>query len=118
MQAAAQKVSADAFGDTFRFDAAGKTDKVRGLNFDDGDRIVLHDYAKGTFHDQAGGNPLAVSGKGASVTLDSLNDLRELDRASSAVHVRQDKYDTLIIDIDQPGPDHTIRIIDMAHAYF
>ena len=52
------------------------------------------------------------------MTIDHLDDLRELDQASSAVHVREGRNDTLIIDIDQPGPDHVVQILDLAHAYF
>ena len=103
--------------DVFRFDAKGSPDVVRGLDLDGGESLVLHDYARGTFHDQAGGNALAVA-NGTSVTIDHLDDLRELDQASSAVHIREGRNDTLIIDIDQPGPDHVVRILDMAHAYF
>ena len=42
---------------------------VQGLDFSQGDGIVLQDYAGGTFHAQAGGNPLTVSADGTSVTI-------------------------------------------------
>ncbi|MFO1208629.1 MAG: right-handed parallel beta-helix repeat-containing protein [Amaricoccus sp.] len=95
--------------DTFSFDSHGKTDVVRGLDFDAGDRIVLHDFAAGTFG----------SGRhGTGAIIGSLDDLKALDQASSAVSVHAGRGDTLVIDIDQPGHDHAIRLVGMAHEYF
>ena len=92
---------------------------MRGLNFSQGSSIVLHDYANGTFHAHTGGNPLTVSADGTSVTIDNLDDLRELDQASRAVNVSEGKNDTLVIEIDQPGAGHhMVQILDIAHAYF
>ncbi len=52
------------------------------------------------------------------VKIDHIDDLRELARASSDVHIREGKNDMLIIDIDQPGTDHVVKIADLAHVYF
>ena len=115
--AAAPESSVNPSADIFRFDAAGGTDVVRGLDFSQGDSIVLHDYARGTFHAQAGGNPLTVSADGTSVTIDHLDDLRELDAASTAVSIREGNDDTLVLDISQPAGAHTIQLLDFAHTY-
>ena len=110
--------TADGHADTFRFDAKGATDVVRNFAFGDHDQIVLHDYAKGTFHGQSGGNPLVITENGSMVKIDSMADLHELAKASGKVHVHEGQRDTLIINIEQPGHDHMIKILDMAHAYF
>ena len=67
--------------DLFRFDDAGPTDVVSGLDFSEGDVIELFGYRGGAFHAQSGGNELIVTVNGA--VLDSLDDLRELDAASA-----------------------------------
>jgi hypothetical protein len=105
----------DAQGDTFRFDAAGKkTDVVTGFGFDQGDRIVLHDYAENTFRGEAA----EITLDGTAVTITSLDELRALDAASPRVKVREGDDDTLIIHVRQPGPDHAIYLADLAHEYF
>ena len=45
--------------DTFSFDSHGKTDVARGLDFGAGDRIVLHDFAAGTFNAPVPSRPAA-----------------------------------------------------------
>ena len=99
-----------------RFDAAGPTDVVSGLNFSAGDRIEFHDYKGGTFHAQKGGNDLVVTITGAII--DSVADLRELAAASDVVSIRQGSNDTLVIDIDQPGGMHSVQLLEFAHVYF
>jgi hypothetical protein len=103
---------------TFSFDARGATDVVRNLDFSENDKIVLHDYARNTFQAQSGGNPLAVTSNGSQVTIDSWEDLRELDSASRNVTVREGNDDTLIIDVTQSGAHHMVQILDWAHDYF
>ena len=48
--AAAPEPSINPSADIFRFDSARGTDVVRGLDLSQGDSIVRHDYARGTFH--------------------------------------------------------------------
>ena len=105
----ASDASEPAQGDTYSFDAMGKADVVRGLDFGAGDQILLHDFAAGTF----GG-----ADDGTSATIGSLDALRALDEASSAVSLRAGNDGALVIDIEQPGPDHVIRLVDLAHEYF
>ena len=90
---------------------------VRGLDSSQGDSVVRQDDARGTFHAKAGGNPLTVSADDTSVTIDQVDHLRELDRASSAVHSREGTNDTLALDMDQPGGGHMVQVLDIAHAY-
>ena len=89
---------------------------MSGLDFTEGDVIELYNYKGGTFHAQRGGNELIVTINGA--VIDSVADLRELDTASDAVHIRQGSNDTLVMDIDQPAGVHTIQILNFAHLYF
>ena len=100
--------------DTFRLDASGKTDVVRGLDFGERDQIVLHDFAAGSFRGAGSG----ASADGTSATIGSLDDLHALDRASSAVSVRENGHDTLIIDIQQSAAHHTVQLLGLAHEYF
>ena len=74
---------------------------------------MLHDFAAGTFE----GAGIDVSADGTTVILASLEGLKALDQASSAVSVHGGSGDALIIDIDQPGHDHAIRLVGMAHEY-
>jgi hypothetical protein len=111
------KVVADAAADTFRFDGQkGTGGHVDGLDFDGGDRMVLRHFDANTFAALADGNPLQVSGAGTFAKIDSLLDLRELDRASSKVSVHSDG-DTLVLDIAQKGADHVIELAGLGHAY-
>ena len=90
---------------------------VRGLDLSQGDRFVRHDDASGNFDAKAGGNPLTVSADDTSVTIDQVDHLRELDRASSAGHSRESRNDTLALDIDQPSGGQMVQALDIAHAY-
>jgi hypothetical protein len=108
----------DGHSDIFRFygDTKGGTRQV-SLDFGDGDKMTLHKFAVGTFHDHAGGNYLQVSPDGAYAKIDSLADLRELDQASSKVSIHT-SGDTLVLDIAQKGvADHVIELAGLGHAY-
>jgi hypothetical protein len=90
---------------SFTMSKSDKTAVVSGLEFGDGDRILLKSFPAGTLKSQGGGNPLAVNKEGTYGVLDSLADIKELDLASSAVSTRTlAKSDTLVIDIDPSGP--------------
>ena len=72
--AADRRRPADDDGTTFRFTGSqskGKTDKVSGFDFADGDRLILQDYAPGTLKGLgADSNPLAVNKVGTYAVLD------------------------------------------------
>jgi len=109
----------DGQAETFRFDgnkATKGSGHVDGFDFAAGDKLALIHYDAGTFHGKAGGNYLAASLDGTFVKIDSYADLRELDQASSKVSVHADG-DTLVIDIDQKGADHTIELAGLGHVY-
>jgi hypothetical protein len=99
-------------GETFRFDSAGPTDVVRDLDFAAGDRIVLFDYAAGTFK---GGSS---SSDGTTVTFTSLGDIRTVDAASSAIKIHEGSNDTIAIAISQTDENHAVRIVGLADDYF
>ena len=52
------------------------------------------------------------------MVLASLDGLKALDQASSAVSVHGGRGDALVIDVDHPGHDHAIRPVGMPHEYF
>jgi len=117
--AAAPAVAAadDGQAETFRFHGGRMTDgHVDGLDFGSGDKLALRHFDAGTFEGIKGGNHLQVSADGSFAKIDSFADLRELDRASSKVAVHADG-DTLVIDIDQKGADHTIELAGLGHVY-
>jgi hypothetical protein len=101
--------------DTFRFDAKGATDFVKGVNFAGGDKLVLHDYETGTF---LGGAAVGASSNGTTVTIDSYADLRALDKASPDVRVHEGVDDTIAIVLKQDSGDHWVRLVGNAHDYF
>jgi hypothetical protein len=107
---------------TYRFDGdqVDRTpDTLSGFDFGEGDRIVLIDYARGTFKGKAGGNKLDVSGDGTYARINSDADIRELDSASTAVRVLEGQDDALVIRITQRGePEHVLQIAGYADDYF
>jgi hypothetical protein len=115
--AAAPEPSINPSADMFRFDSTRGTDVVRGLDSSQGDGVVRQDDARGTFDAKAGDSPLTVSADGTSVTIDQVDNLRELDRASSAGHSRESRNDTLALDMDQPGGGHMVQVLDIAYGY-
>jgi hypothetical protein len=108
--------SGNGVADLFRFDAKGETDVVRGLDFKEGDVIELYNYKGGTFFNIKDDNSLMVTIHRA--VLDSLADIRELDKASDKIGVRDAGNDTLAIDIWQKAGTHTIEIHDLVESYF
>ena len=107
---------------TYRFDGDQvdrSPDTISGFDFGEGDRIVLTDYARGTFKGKAGGNKLDVSGDGTYARINSDADIRELDSASTAVRVLEGQDDALVIGITQRGePEHLLQIAGYADDYF
>jgi len=106
-------------GTDFRFDGAksrGDTDTLRGLDFADGDRIILKNYATGTLKGYGDDNYLAVNRAGTYAVLDSLRDVAELDSASSAVTTRV-SGDTLVLSITQSGSRHDIQLAGLGDEF-
>ena len=104
--------------DVFRFDANGDRTWCGGWTSAGANSIVLQDYARGTFHDQAGGNPLTVSAEAprSRSTIWAICGSSIGPRAR--VHIREGRNDTLVLEIDQRGSGHVVQILDIAHAYF
>jgi hypothetical protein len=99
-------------GTTFRFvgsKSKGHTDKIGSVDFADGDRIILQDYATGTLKGQGGGNPLAVNKVGTYAVLDSQADLSELAAASAAVKLTSSGGNQ-VLSITQGGSRHDIHL--------
>jgi hypothetical protein len=101
--------------DVFRFDATGDKDYVRDVDFSGGDKLVLHDYAAGTFK---GGSAVGASADGTSVTIDSLADLDAVRSASPNVRVHEGVDDTIAIMIKQSSDVHEVRLVGLAHDFF
>jgi parallel beta helix pectate lyase-like protein len=101
--------------DVFRFSGTkldkGTTKSVAAVDFTDGDTLIFAGYDKGTFR--------GVGDKaGTYVSIDSLADLKALDKASGDVSVSVNKKtDVLTIEIDQGAATHKIAIADMAHDF-
>jgi hypothetical protein len=99
-------------GTDFRFigsQSKGKSDTVSGLDFADGDRIILRDYASGTLKGWGGGNPLAVNKAGTYAVLDSQADLSELAAASAAVKLTGSGGNQ-VLSITQGGSRHDVHL--------
>jgi hypothetical protein len=108
--------------DSIRFDGddvSRSPSVIDSFDFGEKDKIVLIDYAKGTFKGKVGGNKLDVSSDGTYAKIDSLADLQELESRSSAVDILRGSNDTLIIEVAQKGePDHLIHLAGYADDYF
>ncbi len=106
-------------GDVFRFLGSkvgtGWT-TTSAVDFSDGDTIILSNYEDDTFHNIRDSNPLVVSSDGDYAKIDSLADLKELDKASSAVTTSVDD-DTLIIDIVQSSGTHHLQLSGLGDDY-
>jgi hypothetical protein len=108
--------------DTFVFrgtETAGSFDRIRDLNFAEGDRIELSNFEAGTFAGEAGGNPLTILAGGSGAMLDSINDLVELVQASDAVAVtRVGSTDRMSVTISESNGDvYSISLDNMWANY-
>jgi hypothetical protein len=109
----------DGDADNFRFDG----DSVRGatygranVDFSERDKLVLVDYDSGTFRQVSGGNYVQVAHNGEDVTIDSLADIREIDRASSRFSTTTDNG-ALVLHIEQSAGTHHITLVGLAESY-
>jgi hypothetical protein len=107
--------------DEFRYKgswvAAGdRTDVNANVNFEEGDTIVLINYAAGTFKGVWQGNKLDVSSAGDYAKIDSLVDLQELASTSPKLSAIVSD-DTLTLHITQPGGVHDIVLEGLGHAF-
>jgi hypothetical protein len=94
-------------------------DNIQDLSFAEGDTIEFRAFGDGTFDAQAGGNPLQVSGNGATAILDSFADLVELNQESDAVTVtRLFSTNHLTITIDEGGGEfQSVVLADSWSSY-
>ena len=103
---------AAAGADDFRFfgrDAASAgADAILDLDFGAGDRIILSNYADGTF--SGGGSGLNVFSGGGTAIVSSMDGLERLADASSDVTL-DDGPDGLALAIDQTGGAHDILLL-------
>ena len=91
---------------------------LKGFDFDDHDVLIFHDYQSGTFKQVSGGNPLQVSTGGTWAKLDSIADLKELDKASPEVSIAVNKAaDTVTLVIDQGTIVHKIAMDGLVHDF-
>ena len=101
-------------GEVFRFSGnleRGTTKSGAALDFADGDTLVFANYDGGTFHAAAVTRPGPTS-------INSLADLRELDKASKDVSISANrKTDVLTIEIDQGDATHKVALADMAQEF-
>lgn len=110
----------DGEAEDFRFrggDVRGReTDRLSGVDFGEDDEIVFTSYDRNTFEDFSGGNLVSNNRTGTYVKIDSLADIRELDRASDDVGVRV-RGDTLVLTIDQEDGTHQVSMAGLGDSY-
>ena len=108
--------------DNFRFLGSkvdGKTSVTfQGVDFGEGDRILLQDFDKGTFLDFAGGSGNKVLNNAAKtyVRIDSLTDIQEIVTASKELSASFQK-DVLQLKIAQDDGTLTISLPGLADDY-
>lgn len=104
--------------DQFRFfgtqiDGAEDTDYVYDLNFGEGDLIVLHDFAKGSFTHATGVN--AYDG-GDTAQISSYEGLANLVRDSASVTASR-KGDTDLLIVTVTDGDGQVQHIHLSNSY-
>ena len=106
--------------DEFRFDAAkisgGATKTAPGLDFSDGDTIVLIHYDKGTIKDVEGGNLVWHNPEGTYVKIDSLTDIQEIVAAPPKIAAKV-TGDDLTLSIAQNDGTHHIVLDGLGQQY-
>lgn len=106
--------------DEFRFDGAkltgGATKTVSGIDFSEGDKIVLVNYDNGTIKDVEGGNLVWNNSAGTYVKIDSVADLHEIVNASSKISAKV-SGDVLTLDVAQNDGVHHIVLNGLGHDY-
>jgi hypothetical protein len=90
----------------------------QGVDFGEGDRIVLRNFDAGTFRHYAGDNKMSINAAQSYVQLNSLTDIQELVAASKDVSaVFQTTNDTLVVRIAQDDGILDIALPGFAAAY-
>lgn len=106
--------------DEFRFDAAkisgGATKTATGVDFSDGDKIVLINYDNGTIKDVEGGNLVWHNKEGTYVKIDSLTDIQEIVAASPKIAAKV-SGDDLTLSIAQNDGTHHIVLDGLGQQY-
>ncbi len=107
--------------ESFRFDGDKVNgldrDKVAGLDFGEGDKLVLIDYDRDTFDDEwKDSNFVANNQAGTFVRIDSLADIHELAAESRDIDVDA-RGDTLVLTIDQNSGTHQIGLEGLGGSY-
>ena len=106
--------------DEFRFDAAkisgGATKTATGLDFSEGDKIVLVHYDKDTIKDVEGGNLVWNNPEGTYVKIDSLTDIQEIVAASPKIAAKV-TGDDLTLSIAQNDGTHHIVLDGLGQQY-
>jgi hypothetical protein len=109
----------DGDADNFRFDG----DNVRGatygranIDFTEGDKLVLVDYDTGTFRQVSDGNFVWLAHSGEDTIINSLADIREIDRASGRVSTTTNDG-ALVLHIEQNSGVHHITLVGLAESY-
>jgi len=108
--------------DDFRFNTGDKISGKRsvtfdGVDFDEGDRIILNKFEGGTFLDHAGGNIVVNNPEKTYVRIDSLTDLHEIVAASKRVTAHTQSNDTLVLHVEQSKGSLDILLPGLAKAY-
>ncbi len=120
-QAPQAGLDGDGRAETFRFDGDNvkglDRDKVAGLDFGEGDKLVLIDYDRNTFDDEwKDSNYVANSLDGRFVRIDSLADIHEIAAESRDIDVDV-RGDTLVLTIDQNSGTHQISLEGLGGSY-
>jgi phosphodiesterase/alkaline phosphatase D-like protein len=108
---------ADEFAFTGKDLHGSEIDRVLDLNFAEGDRLILTDFTARTFAGKPGGNPLDVSDNGRAVTIDSFEDLVELDDASADVSIQRSGGDVQVTIHDSHNDVQQMLLVDQWAAY-
>jgi hypothetical protein len=113
-------VDGNGSADVFRYNGQNvdgkKTTTFSGVDFKEGDTIVLTKFDAGTFHHHAGGNPMAISSDKSYAKLNSLTDIQELVDASKDLSAIFQK-DTLILRVAQDDGTLDIALPGFADDY-
>ena len=90
----------------------------KGVDFGEGDRILLRNFDAGTFRHYAGDNKMAIDASKTYAQLNSLTDVQELVAASQDVSaVFRAANDTLVVRIAQDDGVLEIALPGLADAY-
>jgi len=92
-------------------------DRVAGIDFEDGDQLILVDYDQDTFQDRSGGNAVQNSRDGSDVEIDSVLDLAELAAISPDIKGEVGADDALIVTINQNDGTHVLTLENLGSEF-